>query len=951
MQKRVLLLVGLTLLLAVSGFAQTARVGGKVTDQQGGVLPGATVTITNVATGLSTEVVTNAAGSYLFPSLDPGEYRLNVTMPGFAGYVREGIILTTGQGVTMDAQLQVEGVTETVTVTGESPMISTRESKVGGVVDTEQIENVPINTRDVQQLALLVPGAKRANNFDPTKGRVPAIGFSTNGSGRGVLFMLDGGDNTDDAVGGIVQQVSMDSVQEFEVVTSRIKAEYARSSGGAITMVTKSGTNEFHGSAFEFFRDKSLNAETEPEKLAGEGKAPFKRHQFGATLGGPIVRDKAFFFVTYERVQEDFNSILALDPAAAALYDPAFIESHGGFGAIDQPFRRNYFTAKYTQQFNPSNRLDVRYAYEDNIREGDQVGQGFLFNESRDRAAFQSNDLWSILGRMQTLAGTSGFNEFVFQASDFVNIIQGVGQTDFHQPDQPSLFYPSASFGQHQNTPQKTFQRKYQFRDTFSYSLNTHDLKFGGEALKGDPFGFDLPFSNNGNFYYANDGDPTDQALVFTQFDLIPPLEIPYTVYGFFAQDDWRVNDSLTLNLGLRYDVEVGVLSNVPYGTNGVLLATHPDSPYVGILEGDPPQLEDDKNNWSPRLGFAWDVGAKGNTVVRGGYGIFYEKVVANATLFTYIDAVGIRGVSIENPAFGPTNMPPFEDLFAIAGFPLPFDNTVVPGFQLPKSEQFTIGVSHQFSPTLAFDADYIRANGDERGRRSDINERTVRGDNTSRRFSPEHSGRLRVEESRGVDTYDGLQLSLRKRFTNNIQFTVNYTLADLRGNAENGFAGEAECYECQGDERDIGPYNNDTRHNFIAGGIFTLPADFQFSTLVQAESGRPLTAFHTGDINGNGRTGAQCGCDYSEGPNGESPGRGNFRGASTVTFDIRLAKFFRFGDDKNLQVAFETFNLFNTVNEGRSFEPTFESPNFGDWNQGLETNQLQIQLGVRFQF
>ena len=944
MQKRVLLLVGLSLLLAVSAFAQTARVGGKVTDQQGGVLPGVTVTITNVATGLSSEVVTNASGSYLFPSLDPGEYRLTVTMPGFASYVREGILLATGQGITMDAQLQVEGVTETVTVTGESPMISTRESKVGGVVDTEQIQNVPINSRDVQQLALLVPGAKRANNFDPTKGRVPAIAFSTNGSGRGVLFMLDGGDNTDDAVGGIVQQVSMDSIQEFEVVTSRIKAEYARSSGGAITMVTKSGTNEFHGSAFEFFRDKSLNAETEPEKLAGEGKAPFRRHQFGGAVGGPIVKDKAFFFATFERVQEDFNSILAIDPAAAALYNPAFIDSHGGFGAIDQPFTRNYFTAKYTQQFNANNRLDVRYAYEDNVRDGDQVGSQFNFAVSQDQAAFQTNDLWSILARAQTLVGTAGFNEFVFQASDFVNVIQGVGQSDFHTPDRPTLAYPSATFGQNANTPQKTFQRKYQFRDSFSYSLDTHDLKFGGEVLKADPFGFDLPFSSNGYFQYANDGDPTDQAIIFTQFDIIPPLEIPYTVYGFFAQDDWRVNDSLTLNLGLRYDVEVGVLSNVPYGTNGITVATHPNSPYVGMGT----QLEDDKNNWAPRLGFAWDVGARGETVIRGGYGIFYEKVVANATLFTLIDAVGIRGVSIENPSFAPENVPGFDQLFQIAGFPLPFDPIIVPGFQLPKSEQFTIGVSHQFTPTLAFDADYIRANGSDRGRTSDINERTVRGSNASRLFFPEQPGRLRVTESRGVDTYDGLQLSLRKRFTNRMQFTVNYTLADLRGNAEAGFGGEAECYPCQGDERDIGPYTNDTRHNFIAGGIFGLPADFQFSAFIQAESARPLTARSSTDLNGNGRA---SNTDFTEGPNGEAPGRGNFRGEPVVTFDIRIAKFFRFGEDKNVQVAFETFNLFNRVNRGQNFENTFQSPNFGGWNQGLDTNQLQIQLGVRFQF
>jgi hypothetical protein len=945
-QKRVLLFVGLSLLLVANAFAQTARVGGKVTDQQGGVLPGATITITNVATGLSSEVVSNAAGSYLFPSLDPGTYRLSVAMPGFAGWVREGIILVTGQGITMDAQLEVEGVTETVTVTGESPMISTRESKVGGVVDTEQIQNVPINTRDVQQLALLVPGAKKANNFDPTKGRVPAISFGTNGTGRGILYMLDGGDNTDDAVGGIVQQVSMDSIQEFEVVTSRIKAEYARAGGGAITMVTKSGTNEFHGSAFEYFRDKSLNAETEPEQLAGEGKAPFRRHQFGATLGGPIVKDKSFFFVTYERVQEDFNSILAIDESAAALYDPSFIQSHGGFGAIEQPFTRNYFTAKFTQQFNANNRLDVRYALEDNKRDGDQVGDGFFFNVSQDQAAFQTNDLWSILGRMQTLVGTAGFNEFVFQVSDFVNIIQGVGQTDFHQPDQPTLNYPSATFGQNANTPQETFQRKFQFRDTFSYSLNTHDLKFGGEVLRGDPFGFDLPFSNNGAFYYNADGDATGAAATFSQFDLIPQMEIPYTVYGFFAQDDWRVNDSLTLNLGIRYDVEIGTLSNVFYGPNGNFITSDSRSPYAGAGA-----LEDDKNNWAPRLGFAWDIGAEGKTVVRGGYGLFYDKIVANATLFTLIDWAEVRGVSIESPPFGPENVPPFEDLFAIAGFPLPYEPIIPPGFQFPKTEQMTIGVSHQFTPTLAFDVDYIHSHGDERGKVADINERTVRGSNASRLFFPERSGRLRLTESRGVDDYDGLQLSLRKRFTNNIQYTVNYTYGDLRGTAESGFGQEAECYDCVGNDRDTGNLGNDTTHAFTTGAIFGLPADFQFSVLLLAESGRPLTARSQTDLNGNGRTGAQCLCDYTEGPDGEEPGRGNFRGDPTVTFDIRLAKFFRFGGDKNLQVAFETFNLFNRVNKGRNFEPTFESPNFGDWTQGLETNQLQIQLGVRFQF
>ncbi len=519
----------------------------------------------------------------------------------------------------------------------------------------------------------------------------------------------------------------MDSVQEFAVVTSRIKAEYARAGGGAISIITKSGTNEFHGSGFWFFRDKSLNAETLPQEIQGEGKPDFRRSQFGGNIGGPIMQDKAFFFVTYERVNETSNSTLGVTPAVEATFNPGFIAEHGGLGNIDQPFTRNYFTGKYTQQFNPGNRLDVRYAYEDNIREGDQVGDpGFSFNRTFDQAAFQSNDLWSILARFQTILGTGSLNEFVFQLSDFENVIQGVGQPDFHSPDQPTLDFPGLRVGQNTSTPQSTFQRKLQIRNTFSMSLDTHDLKFGGGLLRGDPFGFDLPFSNNGFFQYANDGDPLNQANFFSQFDLIPPLEIPYTVYGFFAQDDWRIGESLTLNLGIRYDYEDGVLSNVPYGTNGFRLNDDPRSPYFntadcsGDFRGTPNSfcLQDDGNNWAPRIGFAYDIGAEGVTVIRGGWGRFYDKIVANATLFTLIDAVGVRGVSISGLVpFGPDALPAFDELFANFGFPLPFDPFISPLYEVPYSDQFTIGVSHQITPQIAFDVDYVRSDGKDRGK------------------------------------------------------------------------------------------------------------------------------------------------------------------------------------------------------------------------------------------
>ena len=959
MRKPLIFLVLLTvvvLLVAPTANAQSGRIGGKVVDQQGGVLPGASIQLVNIASGLAITIVSNASGTYNFPSVDPSTYRMLVSLSGFANWIREPIILAAKQGLTIDVTMAVAGVAETVTVTSESPMISTRDSEVGGVVDTTEIENVPINTRDVQQLALLVPGAKRAINFDPTKGRVPAISLGTNGSGRGILYTLDGGDNTDDAVGGIVQQVSMDSVQEFAVVTSRIKAEYARAGGGAITIVTKSGTNEFHGSGFWLFRDKALNAETEPEQIVGEGKAPFRRSQFGGNFGGPIVQDKAFFFITYEKLNEDSNSNLGITPEAEAQFDPALIDAHGGFGNIAQPFRRNYFTAKYTQQFNASNRLDFRYAYEDNNLEGDQVGRGFAFNRTFDQAGFATNDLWSVLARFQTILGTGSLNEFVFQLSDFENVIQGVDQPDFHTPAGGTLDFPSVRMGQHVNVPQNTFQRKLQLRDTFSMSVNTHDLKFGGGILRGDPFGFDLPFSANGFFSYNSDGQDVNAADFFSQFDLIPPAEIPYTVYGFFVQDDWRIGESLTLNLGIRYDYENGVLSNVPYGTNGFQLIEDPRSPYFGTgncrgeYKGTQNAfcLEDDGNNIAPRVGFAWDLGAQGVTVVRGGYGRFFDKIVANTTLFTHIDADGIRGVSIFNPSFGPDNQPSFEQIFEEFGFPLPYDNTVPPGYQVAYSDQFTIGLSHQVTPQIALDVDFVHSVGADRGKRNDLNERRVPNVQESRLFYPERQGRLRITESNAEDTYSGVQFSLRKRFSNRSQFTVNYTFADLQGNSEDGFHHEAECRACLGDDRDIGYYDNDTRHNFIVGGIYQFPGDWQISGLLQAESGRAMTSVFQADANGNGRRI----WDFSPGPNGEVAGRGNFRGDPTYTLDLRVAKFLNFGGAKQLQLFAEFFNLFNRVNKGRNFDDRFESTSFGQWDQaGLFTNQFQMQLGVRFNF
>jgi hypothetical protein len=259
--------------------------------------------------------------------------------------------------------------------------------------------------------------------------------------------------------------------------------------------------------------------------------------------------------------------------------------------------------------------------------------------------------------------------------------------------------------------------------------------------------------------------------------------------------------------------------------------------------------------------------------------------------------------------------------------------------------------VSRQITSTLALDADYVRADTRGRGKSYDINERRIPGQQSSRLFYPEYAGRLRVADSVGEDTYNGLQLSLRQRFTDKATFTVNYTLGKLEGTAQTGWADEAECVPCVGDSRDYGPLNNDTRNRLVLGGIFQLPADFQVSLFYQGESGRPYTSYSSLDLNGNGRRSSTGPLDLVDGPNGEPAGRGNVLGDATHTLDFRLAKFFRFGGTKDLQVTFDGFNLFNRVNKGRNFEATQESSNFGNWTGELWTDQFQVQLGIRFTF
>src|ERR671938_654707 len=318
------LLTATALLPASSALAQTASTGvitGVVQNEKGEVVSNATVRAVNIGTNAAREATTSGEGVYEITQLAPGTYRVEVEAQGFSKSVQDNVAVNVLQRTTINATLKVGAVTETVNVTAENqPLVETTKTDVSGVIDQRRLENLPVNGRSFASLAVLIPGATLAPSFDPTKSRVGT--FSVGGAtGRNLNITVDGGDNKDNAVGGILQNFSMEGIQEFALSTQRFSAANGRSGGALLSVVTKSGANELHGSAFGFFRDDKLNAnapkllaEANPNLFQTPGdavKPPFSRQQFGGSIGGPIVKNKAFFFGTVERTRERGNSIVS----------------------------------------------------------------------------------------------------------------------------------------------------------------------------------------------------------------------------------------------------------------------------------------------------------------------------------------------------------------------------------------------------------------------------------------------------------------------------------------------------------------------------------------------------------------------------------------------------------------------------------------------------------------
>ncbi len=967
------ILLGLTALVTTSAFAQqtTGNITGRVLDPQGAAIPGATATARQMATGFSRSSPSDAEGVYRLTALPVGTYDLTIELQGFSSYEQQGVVLNVGQTLSIDVTLKVATVAETVTVTGASPLIEATASSVGGVVDVGRIESLPLNGRQFANLAVTIPGVGLGFHSDPTKSTQysPQI---NGGNGRNVNYQIDGGDNNDDTVGGLLQLFPLEAIQEFNLITSRSKAEYGRSNGGVMNIVTKSGTNVPTGSWFTFFRDTDMNARTETEKIQEVDKQDYRRWQYGGSFGGPIRQDRAHFFFAAERTQQDtFQAVstLGLFPSLDGIYGT--------------PYRETLLSGKVTANINPEQYLSVRYGRNQNTQPygADPKTPPNGWGESENKFnSINLNHNWVL--------GGSRLNEFIFQYADFRNHI-GANSTDPYQ-----LFPNLVSVGQSPNTPQTTEQKKWQFRDDFSWSATGmggigHDFKVGFNFIN-EPRLFITFNSGKGVLQHTHLTDDVNGPLsIVTMNDGDASANIPLKQYATYIQDDWRLTDRLTINGGLRYDFINGYQFDQSKNPNFVKVqAAGAAGLLAGIkgLENAGLEPKDDTNNFQPRIGFAWDVRGNGRDVVRGGWGIYMDMGYTNSNaLFAASDATGkgfgtVLNVDNQNGIRNP------DGSFYRVGQPIvniqsqnQADTATVPLFgqwtdprlEMPYTRQASVGWSHELLANTVFTLDFVRADGRDLNVRPRINVRPIGTSPTGARrlaflgLNPNAIG-TRPGISAGKSEYTALLFGLKRRMIHNLDYTVTYTLAKARstiGTAAdelnaNNLQDATQLYD---DPKVFGPTSRtDARHSGAVAAVW-MAKGFTVSPVFIYRSPLPVATIAGVDRNLNAENNDLPDRAFQFDGVGNAPkdigpcetwncGRGAWR----TQMNLRVSRSFGLVGRARIEAIGEVFNLFNVKNPS-TFVANQTSDSFmqpGEYSGDFQNPEQRVgQIGFRFSF
>lgn len=999
-----ILLVFTALLLpsAVFGQGGEGNIVGHVKDSTGGIINGATITVTNPATGMKRTVQSDSDGNFSVINLPPGNYKVETRYSGF-GTTAQDVTIQVSGSLDLSVELRPAGQQQQVNVEAVAPLVETTSATLHKAITPQQVDELPIDGRTFTTLATLVPGVTTADvsvnqNYDPTKRNVPAI--SINGqSGRNLFMSIDGGDNTDLFMGGQNINLSIEAVQEFDVTTHDPKAQYMRGIGGVVTVVTKSGSNDFHGSGFGFFRNDAYEAIDPISNATGKPKPPFSSQQFGGTIGGPVFKDKLFFFYSYERDRNTGSRVF---------------NSNGAFPALDgtatsQPFRQNLHTARIDGRINDSTTWFARYSEQDNI-----TGNEF-FNSLEapgpNAGANETNKLHDTVAALTKLFGSNKVNDFRFHYQYWQNSI-----TDkVSSLVVPTIILPDASFGASPAGTQAPRENMWQWSDDFSIVRGRHNIRFGGTDVYRPRLGIAGDFRHN-RYLFTNDlYDPTTNTILpgtQTINGTLVPQQIanfrswtspafdifnrPLTHVGFYVQDDIRLG-RVTVSAGLRYDY----FHNLLYfrGTLAESLVNQFGSITPGGPRGKTPH--DDNRDFGPRIAAAWDVNGDGRTVIRAGYGRIYDpSSLLSGSLFADLEITQANGNPPFNFVFVPGSVARFFPGITCAaarplvascqpavaptnifgnGFPIGFVTS--PDSKVAYADQVNGGVSHQFKEgrlaglTIDVDGVYSRTRALTQGRNLNfcinndpnclMGSFTPAGVNFPQAgaFDPNSNlpRQIFLEDTTGRNNYEAFIISARKNLTKWYQLFASYTLSQSTTDTDQFDFVVLNQLNPHG-PGELGPSNFDERHRLVLSGIISFPHGIQWSNILTAASARPYTPILCGGCDANNDGVPTVFGAVTDGPGGSrtfstdgdrAGPRGSLRGDPTFSWDTRIAKIFKFeklSRNSELELLFEVFNLTNKANYGQNYNDNMGSANFRK-PINIITPPLQGQFGVRFHF
>lgn len=926
---RVICVAVMAATLAAPAFAQvsTFDLSGAVLDSSGAVLPGATVTLRNTKTGLVRSEVTDGEGRYHFIAVPiVGEYNLKAELTNFAGEERAGLVFLANTRPVINFTLAIATVAEVTTVVSRAPIVETRTSELALTVDQQQIATMPLNGRNYLDLANF------ANGVHGSAGRGD---LSINGQlGRNIDYVVDGVSNKVIEWGDASKTgLSLDIVQEFQVIPSQFSAEFGHSLGGLVSAVTKSGTTDFHTTGYVYSRPGSLDANN---PLTGT-RTPFNQQQFGGVLSGPIVRNRTHFIGSFEGTNQD--SEIAVTSTLAPGVAAATLNRYQGF-------------AKVTNRFTDNHNAQLRFNSDNNQSIGGFGGLVLPDGGTRSKRAS-----WELQGTLTSVLGSQTVNESRVQYSRFVNESTNLA------PGPRVIYTGLGTYGANPGSPQDIVENRIQVNDKLSRDFGAHrtfagfDLSyiaktgvFNADSVGVYTFaaGTPSPFnpSNPATFPtqfvqgFTDPRRPISLTRDFAPFEFAG-IDRSYVNVDVFAQDDWEVRRGLTLNLGLRYERQTS-------------------SP--------------DINNIMPRTGFAWDIVRDGRTVLRGGYGRFYDQLFDNIP--NVEDLFGITGnFSITlTPGGNPGVFPTFPNVLTALppGFGAALGRTVTLDLgaldpdarKTPFSDQFTIGVARELYSDLALTVDYTYLRGYDLFRTVDLNgptafdtttgaTRTVAQADATRPYgSPsrvpgpydiQEGGfkQIRAVVSEGNGWYHGLKLNLTKRFSRKYLYQVSYTLSRAE-NEQDDFGSAAQGADPFDFRR--ARASNDVPHAFVANGTYLLPYAISFSGIVSIRSGLPVDPQAGADLNGDGFT-------------TDRPGtlaRNSSRLPTSKTVDLSIGKAFSLVDAHQVELRMDVFNLLNATNVTQVnavYGRTVGSPVASFMQPTRVSNPRQLQFALRYRF